>query len=103
MDWRKSMLPLWKPQQTETEAQDLAHLQLKEFMKASPRRGKETEFVREPTSAAWIVTLAPDEAILKSRAADVERVIAHYDYAKLHYSTFFWVESAWWRLNGLKK
>ncbi len=98
MDWRASMLPLWKPQQTEQEAQDLAHAQLRAFMKVSPRRGKETEFVREPTSAAWIVTLAPDAAILKSRAADVERVIAHYDYSKLYYSTFFWVEAAWWRL-----
>jgi hypothetical protein len=102
MDWRKSMLPLWKPQQTEQEAQDLAHAQLKEFVKVSPRRGKETEFVREPAAAAWVVTLAPDAAILKQRAADVERVIAHYDYAKLHYSQFFWVESAWWRLEDVR-
>ncbi len=102
MDWRASMLALWKPQQTEQEAQDLAHAQLKEFMKAAPRRGKETEFVREPTSAAWIVTLAPDASILKSRAADVERIIAHYDYSKLYYSTFFWVESAWWRLKDVR-
>jgi hypothetical protein len=102
MDWRKSMLPLWKPQQTEQEAQDLAHAQLKEFMKVSPRRGKETEFVREPAAAAWVVTLAPDAAILKQRAADVERVIAHYDYAKLYYSQFFWVESAWWRLEDVR-
>lgn len=102
MDWRASMLPLWKPQQTEREAQDLAHAQLREFMKTSPRRGKETEFIREPTAAAWIVTLAPDAAILKSRAADVERVIAHYDYAKLYYSQFFWVESAWWRIADVR-
>jgi hypothetical protein len=102
MDWRASMLPLWKPQRTEQEAQDLAHAQLKEFMKAAPRRGKETEFIREPAAAAWIVTLAPDAAILKQRVADVERVIAHYDYAKLFYSQFFWVESAWWRLRDLR-
>jgi hypothetical protein len=102
MDWRASMLPLWKPQQTEQEAQDLAHAQLKEFLKASPRRAKETEFVREPTAAAWIVTLAPDAAILKTRAAEVERVIAHYDYANLHYSTFFWAESAWWQLKDVR-
>jgi hypothetical protein len=101
MDWRGSMLPLWKPQKTEQEAQDLAHAQLKEFLKVSPRRAKETEFVREPTAAAWIVSLAPDTTILKQRAADVERVIAHYDYAKLRYSQFFWVECAWWRLKEL--
>jgi hypothetical protein len=101
MNWRV-MNEHWKPQQSEQEAQDLAHVQLKEFLKAAPRRGKETEFVREPTAAAWVVTLAPDANILKERAADVERVIAHYDYAKLYYSQFFWVEGAWWRLQDLK-
>lgn len=100
MDWRKSMLPLWKSHQTEQEAQDLAHVQLKAFMKESPRRSKETEFIREPTSAAWIVTLAPDASVLKQRAADVERVIARYDYAKLYYCTFFWSEAAWLRLQA---
>ncbi|HEY6167223.1 MAG TPA: hypothetical protein VI454_04230 [Verrucomicrobiae bacterium] len=100
-DWRV-MNQFWKPQKTEQEAQDLAHVQLKEFLKVSPRRGKETEFVREPTAAAWVVTLAPDTATLKRRAADVERVIAHYDYARLYYSQFFWVESAWWRLKDVR-
>lgn len=102
MDWRV-MNADWKPQTTEQEAQDLAHVQLRNFMKIAPRRGKETSFVREPTAAAWVVTLAPDAAILKQRAADVERVIAHYDYAKLYYSQFFWVESAWWRLRDVVK
>jgi len=101
MDWRV-MNAHWKPQQNEKEAQDLAHLQLKNFLKVAPRRAKETEFIREPTSAAWIVTLAPDAAILKQRAADVERVIARYDYTRLYYSQFFWVEAAWWRLQGVR-
>jgi hypothetical protein len=100
MNWRL-MNEEWKPQQTEQEAQALAHVQLRSFMKVAPRRGKETEFVREPTAAAWVVTLAPDAAILKQRAADVERVISHYDYTKLYYSQFFWVESAWWRLKDV--
>lgn len=99
MDWRV-MNKDWKSQQTEQEAQDLAHVQLRNFMKIAPRRGKETAFVREPTAAAWVVMLAPDAAILKQRAADVERVIAHYDYSKLYYSQFFWVESAWERLKA---
>ena len=96
------MLPLWKPQQTEQEAQDLAHLQLREFIKLSPRRQLETAFIREPTSAAWIVTLCPDPAIVKQHAAEIERVIARYDYAQLYYCTFFWVESSWWRLRDLR-
>ena len=102
LDWRKAMLPLWKPQQTEQEAQDLAHLQLREFIKLSPRRQLETAFIREPTSAAWIVTLCPDPAIVKPHAAEIERVIARYDYAQLYYCTFFWVESSWWRLRDLR-
>lgn len=97
MNWRV-MNADWKPQKTEQEAQDLAHVQLKNYLKVSPRRSKEMEFVRESTAAAWVVTLAPDAAVLKSRAADVERVIAHYDYSKLYYSQFFWVESAWERM-----
>ena len=100
MDWRV-MNQDWKPQQTEKEAQELALLQLKGFLKVAPRRGKETEFVREPTAAAWVVTLAPEVSILKSRAEAVKRVIAHYDYEKLYYSQFFWVESAWWRLQDV--
>jgi hypothetical protein len=89
------------PQQTEQEAQDLAHMQLKQFLQVAPRRGKETEFVREPAAAAWVVTLAPDTAILKSRASDIGRVIAHYDYTRLYYSQFFWVDAAWERLQAL--
>ena len=100
MNWRV-MNALWKPQQTEKEAQDLALAQLREFMKVAPRRAKETEFIREPTAAAWVVTLAPDATVLKQRAPAIERVIAHYDYTKLYYSQFFWVEAAWWRLKSL--
>ena len=92
MDWRV-MNQDWKPQQTEKEAQELALSQLKGFLKVAPRRGKETEFVREPTAAAWVDTLAPEASILKSRAEAVERVLAHVDYEK--------VESAWWRLQDV--
>jgi len=100
MNWRV-MNADWKPQRTEQEAQDLAHVQLSSILKIAPRRGKETAFVREPAAAAWVVTLAPDAAILKSRAAAVEKVIGHYDFAKLYYSQFFWLEAAWERLGQL--
>ena len=100
MDWRV-MNAEWKPQQTEHEAQDLARAQLRNFMKLAPRRGKETAFVREPTAAAWIVTLAPDASVLRSHEPEIQKVIAHYDYTKLYYSQFFWVEMAWERLQKL--
>lgn len=101
-DWRRAMMPLWKPQANEHEAVDLANRQQREFLKISPRRGKETAFIREPTSAAWIVTLCPDAALVKSHAPAIEAAIAHFDYTKLYYSTFFWVEGAWWRWLNLK-
>ena len=97
MNWRV-MNADWKPQTTEKEAQELAMVQLKTFLKASPRRSKETAFVREPTAAAWIVTLCPDATVLNTHAPEVEKVIARYDFTKLYYSQFFWVEMAWERL-----
>jgi hypothetical protein len=100
MDWRV-MNKDWKEQGTETEAQDLAQAQMRVFSKLAPRRGKETAFIREPTAAAWIVTLTADLEQLKQLAPAVEGVITHYDYPKLYYSQFFWVEMAWERLFGL--
>lgn len=97
-DWRTSMLPLWKPQQTEQEAVDLAHAQLKAFLKVSPRRQIETAHVREPTSAAWIISLCPEQDLVESHREAIGALIAAYDYRELYYSTFFWVECAWWRL-----
>lgn len=102
MDWRV-MNKDWKPQKTEQEAQELAQAQMRSFSKLAPRRGKETAFIREPTAAAWIVTLLPDATLLKQHAAEVEKVIAHYDYTKLYYSQFFWAEMAWERLLQLQK
>lgn len=98
-DWRKAMLPLWKPQ-TESEAVELALQQLKAFEKISPRRRTEAAYIREPSAAAWIVTLCPDSEKVVPHQPAMERLMAHYDYSRLYYSTFFWVEAAWWRLRG---
>ncbi len=99
-DWRM-MNAFWQPQQTQAEAEEVAHRELREFLKVSPRRARETAFVREPTAAAWVVTLAPDNDALQQRTAAVESVIRHYDYSRLYYSQFFWVECAWQRLQGI--
>jgi hypothetical protein len=98
LDWRAAMMPLWKPHSTEQEAVELANQQVRAFGKLSPRRHPESALIREPASAAWIVTLCPDSAIVERYAPEIERVIAHIDASKLYYVTFFWVESAWWRL-----
>ena len=97
MNWRV-MNTEWKAQTNEKDAQDLAHAQLRKFMKLAPRRGKETAFIREPTAAAWIGSLVPDATILTGYAPELAKVISHYDYTKLYYSQFFWVEMAWERI-----
>lgn len=98
--WRQTMMPLWKPQATEQEAATLADLQRKAFDLESPRRAREAHTVREPTAAAWIVTLSPDATFVSQHRATIEAMIERYNYPQLYYSSFFWVESAWYRLEG---
>lgn len=96
-DWRK-LNATWVPQATEKDAQALAEAQSKDLNKMAPRRPMEFNAVREPVFAAWIVTLATDQALLKQRRAQVEAVLGHYHCDQLYYSQFFPIESAWWRL-----
>lgn len=96
--WRDTMMPLWKPQSTEQEAVSLADLQRRAFDQESPRRSREASTVREPTAAAWIVTLSPDVGFIEEHRAAIEAMINGYNYPRLYYSGFFWVESAWYRM-----
>jgi hypothetical protein len=100
-DWRSAMMPLWKPQATEQEAVDLAIAQVKAFGKISPRRNSEAAFIREPSAAAWIVSLCPDQEVVKTHLPAIERLLRRYDYTNLYYATFFWVESVWWRVKEI--
>lgn len=97
-DWRSVMLPHWREQLTQQDAMQVASRQLSAFRKASPQRDREADFVREPAAATWIVTLCPDSESVRPQLPAIERVIARYDYSRLYYSTFFWVEGARWRL-----
>ena len=100
LNWRQTMMPLWKPQQTEQEAASLADLQRRAFDRESPRRSREASTVREPTAAAWIVSLCPDRAFAAGHRTTIEAIAERYNYARLYYSGFFWIESAWNRLNA---
>lgn len=97
-DWRQAMMPLWRPQANEEEAVKLALEQVRAFVKLSPRRQPECDFIREPASAAWIVSLCPDPEVVSQHREAIEKIMRHYDYTDLYYCTYFWVESAWWRL-----
>lgn len=97
-DWRSVMLPHWREQSTAQDAMQVAGRQLSAFRKASPQRDRECNYIREPASAAWIVTLCPDATMVCPHIPAIQSVIARYDYSKLYYSTFFWLEGAHWRL-----
>jgi hypothetical protein len=104
-DWRKSMLPFWKEQATERDATGIAGKQVAAFRKVSPQRTRECNYIREPASAAWIVSLCPDPEVVRPYVPAIWQVVGRYDYSKLYYSTFFWVVGADWRLqaSGLVK
>ncbi len=102
-DWRSAMLPHWRVQTTDKDAQAVAGQQLQAFRKASPQRRRESDFVREPAAAAWIVTLCPDKNTVRPHIPAIEQVITRYQYSQLYYSTFFWVEGAYWRLKDLTR
>ncbi|MEQ1859969.1 MAG: FAD-dependent oxidoreductase [Chthoniobacteraceae bacterium] len=99
-DWRV-MDGAWKPQHSEADAVAVANAGLRLQHKASPRLGIEKNLMREPSFAAWVVTLCPDAAFVNQHRASIERTLTHYQFDKLHLSQFFPLESAWLRLRML--
>ncbi|MBI2479543.1 MAG: hypothetical protein HYV60_13185 [Planctomycetia bacterium] len=100
-DWRK-LNELWKPQQTEDAAAEIARLQLNALHKTSPRRTAELRHAREAAFAAWVVTLCPEREAVKRHEPDVLATLAHFRAAKLRFVSFFPLESAWWRLRSAR-
>jgi hypothetical protein len=86
-NWREGY-PAWFPQTTQEQAKELACKGDK--TKLGTRKHYECRHVRNPLAAAAIMALAGDSA--KQEA--IERVICHYDYAKLHMAEFFFAECA---------
>lgn len=54
--------------------------------------------MQNPLAAAAIAALAGESG---NREA-IERTILHYDYSKVHMSTFFFAECAWYALPLVK-
>jgi hypothetical protein len=96
-DWRK-LNAWWKPQRTEDEASEVAKLQLGEINKLSPCRRMELTYAREAAFAAWVVTLCPDPDVVKQHENEILATLAHFRADRLHFVSFFPLESAWWRL-----
>jgi hypothetical protein len=98
-DWRK-LNALWKPQQTVDEAAAVAQAQLAEINRLSPRRRAELRQAREAMFAAWVTTLCPDRAVVGRHEAEILATLAHFRADRLHFASFFPLESAWWRLQS---
>jgi len=96
-DWRK-LNALWKPQQTNNEAEEIAALQLQEINRLSPARRAELRPAREAMFAAWVVTLCPDRDFVKQHEPEILATLAHFRADKLRFVSFFPLECAWWRL-----
>ncbi len=97
IDWRE-LNALWCEQKTVREAIDLARKQLDLLDSLSPRRVYEIQFMREPLFAAWVITLCPDQAVLRQHVPEILGVIRHYRYERLYTSQFFPAELAFYRL-----
>jgi len=97
-DFRGTLGALWKPQQTNNEAEKIAALQLKEINRLSPARRAELRSAREAMFAAWVVTLCPDRAFVKQHEPEILATLAHFRADKLRFVSFFPMECAWWRL-----
>jgi len=90
-DWR-AVYSTWFPQATQADAERLAGIANK--AKRGERKPYEARYMRNPLAAAAIIALVGD-----GRQRDVvERVICHYDYAKLNMSEFFFAECAYYAL-----
>lgn len=97
-DWR----PLnnqWSPQASIEEAVQLGNRQKPVWLALSPRRARETERMRDPLFAAWIVALSGDEAVLREARPAIRRALCHFDWKRLFTSLFFIAECAYYELS----
>ena len=88
-NWREGF-PVWSPQKTQADALEVS--KKGDVKKLGGRKHYEAQYMRNPLAGAAIVALAGDA---KDRET-VERVICHYDYAKLNMAEFFFSECAYY-------
>ncbi|MGV3485575.1 MAG: hypothetical protein ACO1RT_14250 [Planctomycetaceae bacterium] len=90
-DWR-AVYSTWFPQPTQAEAERLSRIADPD--KRGERKFYEARLMQNPLAAAVIVALAGDGS---GREA-IEQAIRHYDYSKIHMSTFLFAECAYYAL-----
>lgn len=96
-DWRV-INELWQEQHSVAEAVELAERQLRRLGQASPRWPYEARLVREPLSAAWVISLCPEESVVRPHIPAIMEAIRHFQCDRLYMSQFFAAELAYYRL-----
>jgi len=86
---------------SETDAATLAGEQIKSLGKLTPNSWKVGRDMREPIFAAMIITLCPDRDFVIEKRTEIEAVLNHYRYDRMHRVEFFPAETAHYRLQML--
>lgn len=99
VDWRY-LNDLWRAQSNSKEARVLGFEQIEKGYKISPRGPYEFQYMTEPLFAAWVIVMSQDEELIRSVQAPLRKMLVHYDWSKLYFSTFFICESIYYE--GIK-
>lgn len=91
-DWRL-MLSAWMPQTSSMEAQECAVKEIKIWNNVCPAIRNEKYAVMGSLTAAWIVTLSEDSALIEKSLPDIIQAVRYPDYDKLHYGAFYYAEN----------
>lgn len=96
-DWRVANT-IWVEQQTVAEAVALARRQWPLLVEASPRWPYESNHVREPLFAAWIISMCPEAEVVERHREAIEAALERVQGERLHLAGFFVGEVAWYQM-----
>lgn len=90
-DWRP-INRIWTPQQAIGDAVTLGNKQKPLWLELAPRRAAESERMRDPLFAAWIVALSEDRQLIAAARPAIARALRHFEWKRLFTSLFFMAE-----------
>jgi hypothetical protein len=96
-DWRP-LNESWTPQKAIEDAVQLGNRQKPVWLKLAPRRVQETERMRDPLFAAWIVALSGNPKLIAKARPGIRQALGHYQWKSLFTSLFFMAECAYYEL-----
>ncbi len=91
-DWRV-MLGEWKEQKSSSEAAVVAAPESAIWNKVCPAICIEKKSLMHSICSAWLVMIAGDKKLKEQYLPEMIEAICWFDYDKLHYSAFFYVEN----------